>query len=126
MDTFSDKKYTEKVADETLIHQLFEIQKNKTPDETAIIWGDKKLTYSQLGSKADELAEAIYLQSPASLNAGVSTSRCMETIVSVLAILKAGKAYLPLDPGYPQDRLQQIVKDSGIDICLATTDQKYL
>ncbi|MEP6613957.1 MAG: non-ribosomal peptide synthetase, partial [Mucilaginibacter sp.] len=48
----------------------------------------------------------------------------VETIVSVLAILKAGKAYLPLDPDYPKDRLQQIVTDSGIDLCLATSSHK--
>ena len=126
MDTFSDKKYIETVDETTLIHQLFEIQKNKTPDETAIIFGKKKLTYSQLGSKADDLAAAICLKSPGSLNAGVSTRRCIETIVSVLAVLKAGKAYLPLDPEYPQDRLQQIVNDSGIDLCISTADQKHL
>jgi non-ribosomal peptide synthetase component F len=50
----------------------------------------------------------------------------METIVGVLGILKAGKAYLPLDPGYPQDRLQQIVTDSGIDCCLSLKSESSL
>jgi len=83
------------VTDAILIHDLFENQKLKTPDTTAVIFGDKKLTYSQLGQIADELAAAIYAISPDSLVAGVSTFRCIETIISVLAILKAGKAYLP-------------------------------
>jgi len=113
------------VTDAILIHDLFENQKLKTPDTTAVIFGDKKLTYSQLGQIADELAAAIYAISPDSLVAGVSTFRCIETIISVLAILKAGKAYLPLDPDYPQDRLQQIVSDSGIDICLSISTQKH-
>ncbi|HVW97021.1 MAG TPA: amino acid adenylation domain-containing protein [Mucilaginibacter sp.] len=108
------------------IHQLFELQKSKTPDAIAIIFGGQSLTYRQLGQKADNLAAAITEASPASLNAGVSTLRAVETIVSVLAILKAGKAYLPLDPEYPQERLQQIVSDSGIDICLSTSPQQHL
>jgi len=126
MDTVSDKQLTGDSSKVTLIHELFEIQKNKTPDEPAVIFGDKKITYSELGQKADELAAAIYAKSPNSLNAGVSTSRCVETIISVLAILKSGKAYLPLDPEYPQERLQQIVIDSGIDLCLAVSAQKHL
>jgi amino acid adenylation domain-containing protein len=109
-----------------LIHQLFELQKNKTPDAAAVIFGDQSLTYNQLGQKADNLAAAILANSPNSLNAGVSTYRSVETIISVLAILKSGKAYLPLDPDYPQDRLQQIVNDSGIDLCLTTATQKHL
>lgn len=109
-----------------LIHQLFELQKNKTPDAVAVIFGNQSLTYSQLGQKADNLAAAILASSPVSLNAGVSTQRDVETVISVLAILKSGKAYLPLDPDYPQDRLQQIVSDSGIDLCLTTTAQKHL
>ncbi|WP_295672427.1 amino acid adenylation domain-containing protein, partial [uncultured Mucilaginibacter sp.] len=108
-----------------LIHQLFDYQKIKTPDAPAVIFGDQKLTYSQLGENADKLAAAIYAQSPDSLVVGVSTFRCVETIISVLAILKAGKAYLPLDPEYPQDRLQQIVSDSGIDTCLSISTQKH-
>jgi len=109
-----------------LIHHLFELQKNKTPDAVAIIFGDRRLTYTELGEKADNLAAAIVAASPDSLNAGVSTHRTIETIVSVLAILKSGKAYLPLDPEYPQERLQQIVTDSKIDLCLSISAQKQL
>jgi len=108
-----------------LIHNLFELQKNKTPDAVAVIFGNQSLTYSQLGQKADDLATQIFKNSPNSLNVGVSTYRAVETIISVLSILKAGKAYLPLDPDYPQDRLQQIVTDSGINLCLATSSQKH-
>ncbi|WP_295797382.1 polyketide synthase [Mucilaginibacter sp.] len=108
-----------------LIHNLFELQKNKTPDAVAIIFGNQSLTYCQLGQKADNLAAQIFKNSPTSLNVGVSTHRAVETIVSVLAILKAGKAYLPLDPDYPQDRLQQIVTDSGIDLCVATPSHQH-
>ena len=126
MDTFTDKAPSEKITDSLLIHQLFEQQKNKTPDEIAVIFGDEKITYSQLDERADHLATAIMASSPGSLIAGVSAFRSVETIVSVLAILKAGKAYLPLDPDYPQDRLQQIITDLGIDLCLSVSAQKQL
>ncbi|MDB5016878.1 MAG: amino acid adenylation protein, partial [Mucilaginibacter sp.] len=109
-----------------LIHQLFEQQKNRTPEATAVIFGDEKLTYSQLDKKATALANAIYASSPASSIAAVSTIRSIETIVSVLAVLKAGKAYLPLDAEYPADRLQQIITDSEIDLCLTATAEKAL
>jgi len=109
-----------------LIHYLFEEQKSKTPDAIAVVFGNEKLTYNQLGEKADQLAAAILANSPNSLISGVSTFRSIETIVSVLAILKSGKAYLPLDPDYPVDRLQQIITDSGIDLCLTVSAQKHL
>jgi amino acid adenylation domain-containing protein len=124
MDTIKNKTVKENAGDKWLIHQLFEIQKEKTPDAIAVIFGDRKLTYKELAQRSDSIAAQITSTSPHSLNAGVSTSRSIETIISVLAILKAGKAYLPLDPEYPQDRLQQIITDSGIDLCLAVSSQK--
>jgi len=126
MDTIIDKAYMESAANGQLIHQLFENQKNKTPDEIAVVFGNKKLTYSQLNRLADSLASAVSAKSPGSLIAGVSTVRAIETVVSVLAILKSGKAYMPLDPDYPQERLQQIISDSGIDMCLTVSAQKHL
>jgi len=117
---------TDKANNHNLIHHLFEQQKSKTPDAVAVVFGNEKLTYSQLGKKADQLAAAILANSLNSLIAGVSTFRSIETIVSVLAILKSGKAYLPLDPDYPQDRLQQIITDSGIDLLLTVSAQKQL
>ena len=126
MDILSDKAHNETPANTLLIHQLFELQRSKTPDEIALVFVNDKLTYSQLGQKADNLASAISAGSPHSLVAGVSTVRSIETIISVLAILKAGKAYLPPDPEYPRERLQQIIIDSGIDLCLTISAQKQL
>ncbi len=80
----------------------------------------KELTYSALNERADELAQHIHIHSPNSSFVGVSTTRSIEMIIGVLAILKAGKAYLPLDPAYPADRLQQMISDSGIQLCLAS------
>ncbi|MDN3548282.1 polyketide synthase [Mucilaginibacter aquaedulcis] len=105
------------------VHQLFELQANKTPDTLAVKYGNIQLTYSQLNQKANAIAAQILKQSPKSAIVGVNTYRCVETIISVLAILKAGKAYLPLDPEYPKERLEQIITDSGIDLCLTTGEQ---
>ena len=116
----------ERIDSSHFIHQLFEKQRDQTPHQIAVTFGDEKLTYSQLGQKSDNLASAILAGSPGSLIVGVSTVRAIETIVGVLAILKSGKAYLPLDPDYPQDRLQQIITDSGIDLCLTIAAQKHL
>ncbi|MEN0054910.1 MAG: amino acid adenylation domain-containing protein, partial [Mucilaginibacter sp.] len=109
-----------------LIHQVFEEQAGKTPDNTAVAYGNAKLSYAQLNQQANDLAATLLGQSPGSAIVGVSTRRCIETIISVLAILKAGKAYLPLDPDYPTDRLEQIIQDSGIDTCLVTSKEKPL
>ncbi|WP_259070665.1 polyketide synthase [Mucilaginibacter sp. X4EP1] len=109
-----------------LIHQLFEKQKNKTPDAIAVIFNNNKLTYSQLNQKSNNISNQILSISPNAEIIGVSTNRSIETIISILAILKAGKAYLPLDVDYPQHRLQQIINDSGIDLCLSSSAQKPL
>jgi non-ribosomal peptide synthetase component F len=109
-----------------LIHQLFEQQLSKSPDVIAVAFGSDSLTYTQLNQKANSLAAVIRAQSPVSAIVGVSTKRSVETIVSVLAILKTGKTYLPLDPDYPKDRLEQIIKDSGIDSCLVSQKHEAL
>ncbi|HXB09203.1 MAG TPA: amino acid adenylation domain-containing protein, partial [Puia sp.] len=107
------------VAMEMCIHSLFDRQFRLTPDLTAISFGDRTLTYADLDREANRLAQTIISRSPDSAAIGISTIRRPEMVIGVLAILRAGKAYLPLDPSYPADRLQQIVSDSGIDTCLA-------
>jgi amino acid adenylation domain-containing protein len=119
MDILTDNKYNNIATDDVLIHYLFEQQVQQYPAVTAVQFGDSKITYAELNVKADELAKAILSISPASLVIGVSSTRSIETIISLFAILKAGKAYLPLDPTFPADRLQDIVADCGMDTILA-------
>ncbi|WP_184543413.1 polyketide synthase [Mucilaginibacter sp. FT3.2] len=126
MNINTGKLIEEGIENTVFVHQLFEQQLQKKPDALAVIFGNRQLSYSQLNQQANNLAAAILSQSPQSTIIGVSTFRSVETIVSVLAILKAGKAYLPLDPDYPKDRLEQIITDSGIDTCLVTEAQKAL
>ncbi|NER91538.1 non-ribosomal peptide synthetase [Moorena sp. SIO3A2] len=101
------------------IHQLFEEQVEKTPDAVAVVFEQQKLTYSQLNSKANQLAH--YLQklgvSPETL-VGICVERSVEMVVGLLAILKAGGAYVPLDPNYPTSRLSQILEDGELHLVL--------
>lgn len=126
MNSNSGNISTKSTGDPLLIHQLFERQLHKTPDNIAVTYHNRQLTYAQLDQKSNNLAIEIIKQSPGSKIIGISTHRDIETIIGVLAILKSGKAYLPLDPGYPQERLEQIIIDSGIDTCLAIEKEKHI
>ncbi|MCA2683033.1 MAG: amino acid adenylation domain-containing protein [Microcystis sp. M038S2] len=105
--------------DHYCIHQLFEEQVVKTPHAIALIDGEKSLTYEQLNQKANQLA--YYLQ-----NLGVKTEDlvgiCIERsalmIIGLLGILKAGAAYVPLDPNYPSERLAYMLEDSAVSVLL--------
>ncbi|MGZ5133989.1 MAG: AMP-binding protein, partial [Flavitalea sp.] len=108
------------------VHQLFERQCAETPSETAILFGNQRISYATLNEKANKLSFAILSKFPNAPIIGISATRNFEMIVAVLAILKAGKAYLPLDPNYPTDRLREIINDAGISVSLATDDKKEL
>jgi len=101
------------------IHQLFEQQVERAPDNIAVICDEQKLTYAELNSKANQLAW--YLQKlgvKAEVVVGIYAERSLNTIIAILAIFKAGGAYLPLDPAYPQERLTFMLEDSSVPILL--------
>ena len=104
------------------VHQLFEEQVEKTPENIAVVYEDEKLTYQQLNEKANQLAH--YLRSlgvgPDTL-AAIAVDRSLEMIIGLLGILKAGGAYVPLDPEYPQERLQFMLEDTRAPIVLTQT-----
>ncbi len=104
------------------VHSLFDVQLRLTPDHIAIRSAVRSFTYSELDRESSRLSQAIAAHSPHSAAIGISTIRRPEMVIGILAILRAGKAYLPLDPSYPADRLQQIVSDSGIDTCLSMSE----
>jgi amino acid adenylation domain-containing protein/thioester reductase-like protein len=101
------------------IHQLFEVQVERTPDAVAVVWGDEQLTYQELNTQANQLARYLQKQgvSPGIL-VGICGEPSLELIVGLLAILKAGGAYLPLDPSYPQERLAWMLTDAQISVLL--------
>lgn len=107
------------------IHQLFEEQAQKTPDNIAVVFEDEQLTYSQLNKKVNQLAH--YLQQQGvkpEVVVGLCTERSLEMIIGLLGILKAGGAYLPLDPTLPQGSLNLRWQNIQTDIIL--TQQRWL
>jgi amino acid adenylation domain-containing protein len=108
------------------LQNLFYLQHNRTPDAIAVYHGDNVLTYAELDRLSTILARYILKHSPDSAITGISTTRNPGMIVGVLAILKSGKAYLPLDPTYPPDRLKQMIGDSGINFCICPQEEAAL
>ena len=107
------------------IHQLFEEQVKHTPNAIAVIFENQQLTYQQLNTQANQLAH--YLQSLGvgpEILVGIYLERSLSVIVGLLAVLKAGGGYVPLDPDYPQQRLADISQDSQFSVLL--TEQKLL
>ena len=102
------------------VHELFEMQAEKTPDAVAVVFEDDQLTYFELNRRANQLAH--YLQKLGvgpDVLVGVCCEREVSMVVGLLAILKAGGAYVPLDPSYPKDRLAYMVNDSGLSVLLS-------
>ncbi|MGE5474548.1 MAG: amino acid adenylation domain-containing protein [Ignavibacteriales bacterium] len=104
---------------EKTIHQLFEEQVEKTPDNTALVFEDKKMTYRELNEKANQLARVLRKRGVRSDDiVGLMVHRSFEMIIGILGIIKAGGAYLPIDPFYPKDRIEFMLEDSGTRILL--------
>ncbi|MBJ2179845.1 non-ribosomal peptide synthase/polyketide synthase [Pseudomonas veronii] len=102
------------------IHQLIEDQVRATPEAPALVFGAATLTYAQLDARANQLAHALREQGvgPDAL-VGLCIERSIEMVVGLLGILKAGAAYVPLDPEYPPERLAYMIEDSGIQLLLS-------
>ncbi|MEG4045088.1 amino acid adenylation domain-containing protein [Microcoleus sp. Pol17_C1] len=107
------------------IHQLFEMQADRTPDAVALVFGEERVTYGELNLRSNQLAH--YLQKMgvgAEVLVGVCCGRSLDLIVGMLGILKAGGAYLILDPSYPAERSSFMVKDAQLSVVL--TQQQWV
>ncbi|MDB9435751.1 amino acid adenylation domain-containing protein [Dolichospermum lemmermannii CS-548] len=105
--------------DQTLV-DLFEQQVIKNPDHIAVVFESQQLTYQQLNKKANQLANYLLKNhqiQPDKL-IGIAVERSLEMIIGVLGILKSGGAYVPIDPNYPQERIQFMLADSEISVLL--------
>jgi non-ribosomal peptide synthetase component F len=100
--------------EEETIQTLFEAQVQKTPDHTAVRFADHLLSYRQLNRKANRLAGTLQRQGvqPGTIVA-LMLERSLELVTGMLAVLKAGGAYLPIDVDYPEERKRLILQDSG-------------
>ncbi|HEY2116418.1 MAG TPA: amino acid adenylation domain-containing protein, partial [Candidatus Angelobacter sp.] len=95
------------------IHELFEAQVKRTPEATAVVFEDERVSYDELNRRANRLAHHLREKGvKPEKRVGICTERSVEMVVAVLAVLKAGGAYVPLDPHYPEERLQYMMKDS--------------
>ncbi|MDY7008074.1 MAG: amino acid adenylation domain-containing protein [Cyanobacteriota bacterium] len=103
------------------IHQLFEEQVEKTPDAVAVVFEGQELTYQELNCRGNQLAH--YLQTlgvgPEVL-VGICVERSLEMMVGLLGILKTGGAYVPIDPGYPTERIAYMLEDSAVSVLLTS------
>ncbi|WP_426454529.1 amino acid adenylation domain-containing protein [Paenibacillus sp. S-38] len=105
---------------EASIQGLFEEQARRRPDRIAVVWGNERLTYSELNERANRLARTLCAQGVAAEErVGLIAGRSIHSLVGMLAILKAGGAYMPMDPGHPQERIRFMLEDAGVRLMLA-------
>ena len=104
----------------TCLHELIEEQVERTPEAVAVSFEGRRLTYRELDQRADRLAGTLAgLGAGPETLVGVCLERSPEMIVALLGVWKAGAAYVPMDPSYPEDRLAYMVADAGILLLIA-------
>ncbi len=107
-------------AEEPLLHRLFEARVAADPERPALVWGDTQVTYRELNRRANSLAHHLRaIGVGADSVVGLSMDRSPDLIAALLAVLKAGGAYLPLDPEAPVDRTAFMLADGGVRVALA-------
>ena len=101
------------------IHQLFEAQVARTPEAVAVVFGAQRLTYAELNARANRLAHHLQtLGVGPEVLVGLCLERSLELVVGMLGILKAGGAFVPLDPNYPAARLAFMLQDTEVPALL--------
>lgn len=113
----TDTKYPH---DKTIV-DLFENQAQKTPDNIAVVFENEKITYKSLNEKANQLA--LYLRDKGikeNCIVGILLERSINMIVAILAVLKSGGVYIPIDPDYPKDRIEYMLEDSNCKLLIST------
>lgn len=101
------------------IHQLFEAQVEREPDAVAVVFENQQLSYRELNRLANQLAHHLQaLGVEPEVKVGIYMERSFEMVVAVLGVLKAGGVYVPLDPGYPPERLVFMLADAQLSVLL--------
>ncbi len=106
------------------VHKMIEKQTIETPDSIAVVFEDTSLTYSELNSRSNQLANYLTKSGvkPDTL-VGLCMERSLEMVVGMLGILKAGGAYIPIDPSYPQNRVEFMISNSNAKVLIT---QKHI
>ncbi|RPK06396.1 Malonyl CoA-acyl carrier protein transacylase [Bacillus subtilis] len=101
------------------VSRWFEMQAEQRPDHDAVIFGNERYTYRQLNERANQLARTLRTKGvQADQFVAIISPHCIELIVGILSVLKSGGAYVPIDPQYPEDRIQYMLSDSRTEIVL--------
>ncbi|GHO80001.1 hypothetical protein KSD_77720 [Ktedonobacter sp. SOSP1-85] len=104
---------------ENCLHHLVEAQVARTPDAIALVYQDEQFSFSQLNARANLLAQHLCrLGVGPDVLVGIYMERSLDMVIALLATLKAGGAYIPLDPGYPQERIAFMLADSQAAVLL--------
>ncbi|HEU0051568.1 MAG TPA: amino acid adenylation domain-containing protein, partial [Longimicrobium sp.] len=105
------------------IHALFESRVDAAPDAVAVSFAGREISYAELDERANRLAHHLVARGVRpETRVGLFAERAPDAVVAILAILKAGGAWLPLDPSNPAARLAWMANDAGVSILVATTD----
>lgn len=101
------------------VHKIFEEQAERYPDSAALVFDGQSMTYEQLNTRSNQLAEKLSkFQIQADDFIVIDADKSIQTIIGILAILKSGGAYVPIDSNYPQERIDYIIKDCGAKVIL--------
>ncbi|HSW39937.1 MAG TPA: non-ribosomal peptide synthetase, partial [Acidobacteriota bacterium] len=107
------------------VHELFELQAQKTPGAVVMRCGDRELTYGELNARSNQLGRFLRARGVGpEVVVGVAMQRSLETIVVLYGILKAGGAYVVIDPLHPPVRIKDIIMQSGISLAIAGSDDR--
>src|SRR6185369_7853018 len=102
------------------LHRRFEAQARQAPEATALTCGGVSLSYGELNRRSNQLAYRLrQLGAGPEHRVGLCLERSLDLVVGILGVLKAGAAYVPLDPGLPPERLAYVIEDAGIQITVA-------
>src|SRR5262249_44523576 len=105
------------------VHELFEAQALRTPGAVAVIQGEDRVSYRDLNARANRLARALLRAGVGpEARVGICLARSVDMVASLLAVWKAGAAYVPMDPTYPEERLAFMLADSGAEVLLADAE----
>ncbi|MGB0598420.1 MAG: amino acid adenylation domain-containing protein [Rubripirellula sp.] len=108
------------------LHELFEQNAAQKPDAVALVFREEKVTYRELDQRANQVAQFLIQQGiEHESRVGLCAERSAEMIVGMLGILKAGAAFVPIDPNYPADRLAFMIDDSDVEILLSQKTLKH-
>ncbi len=104
---------------DTCVHQLFEEQVARTPENVAVVFEGRHFSYAELNARANQLAHHLRgLGVGPEVPVAICMERCLEMVVGILGVLKAGGAYVPLDPDYPKNRLAYMLQDVHAPVLL--------